>query len=274
MEAITQSLFQLEGFDAQFREDVQKAHQRGVGVEAELWRQLDRDEDKVVRDRKNVMDAIAEYGPSAAIKQKLVELEERQRQLAAERHKYEELDKRKLVLPDSVADLRAAFEQHSAKLAVESPEFGDLMRLLVPEFHIYLVRLLDGGHLMPLARINLNLAGCVSDLTLVPELTELLTHVVTVDLFEAPQRERIRADAVRLAATGMQQREIAQQLPEMTFQAVVQKSLNLDRLMKEQQLSNPYVVLYEPPADYSKLRRHKHPRYFFRPVDDYERLPI
>jgi site-specific DNA recombinase len=187
-----------------------------------------------------------------------------------ERHRFDELGKRELKLPKTVAELRAAFEKKSEELAIESPQFGDLMRLLVPEFNIYLVRLIDGGHLMPRARVKLNLAGCVSDLLLVPELSGLLTRVVTLDLFEAPQRERIRVDAVRLAATGLYQREIARQLPEKTFQVVVQKALNLDRMMKERGLKSPYEVLSEPPVDYPKLRRHKHPRYEFKRLEGYE----
>ncbi|HUR55519.1 MAG TPA: hypothetical protein VMZ71_15395 [Gemmataceae bacterium] len=42
----------------------------------------------------------------------------------------------------------------------------------------------------------------------------LLTRNITVDLFTPFQRERIRAEAVRLAAVGLDQLEIAQRLPE------------------------------------------------------------
>jgi hypothetical protein len=174
-------------------------------------------------------------------------------------------------LPKSIAELRAVFEKKAEGLATTSPEFGDLMRLLVPEFHVYMVRLVDGGHLLPRARVKVDLAGCVSDLALVSELSAMLTRVVTLDLFVPPQRERIRLDAVRLAATGMEQREIAKRLPEKTFQAVVHNALVLDRMMKEMGLTEPYVTVLEPPMDYPKLRRHLNRRYEFTPLDGYER---
>ena len=43
----------------------------------------------------------------------------------------------------------------------------------------------------------------------------------------------------------------------------MQKSLALDRKMKELGQENPYVVLLEPPGDYGRLRRHKHARFKF-----------
>jgi hypothetical protein len=215
------------------------------------------------------VDAITEYGPSPAFKRKHDELDQRERTLAMMRRRFEDLRNRELCLPASVAELRAAFESKAEGLAVSSPEFGDLMRLLVPEFHIYLVRLIDGGHPLPRARAKLNLAGCVSDLVLLPELAQMLKRVVTLDLFEPPQRERIRVEAAGLAKIGMEQREIAKQLSEKTSQPVVQKALALDRMMRERGLSEPYVTLLEPPTDYPKLRRHLNSRYNFRPLDGY-----
>ena len=272
--AITNSLYELDGFDTQFRELVRQAHGRTVGASADQWKSLDANERKLNREMDNLVAAMAELGPTPEIKLKHGELKERQQELAIERSRLTNATKHELQLPESVNELRVAFEKQAEGLAIESPMFGDLMRQLVPEIHIYLVRLLDGGHLMPRARVKINLAACVSDLLLVPELSELLTRVVTLDLFVPPQRERIREEAVRLAALGMEQREIATRLPERTFQAVVQKALVLDRLMKERGLASTYEVLDEPPLDYPKLRRHKHPRYQFKPIDGYERPAI
>ena len=47
---------------------------------------------------------------------------------------------------DILAELRQRLEDEFLRLAIDSPEFGDLMRQLVPEFYVYLVRLADGGH--------------------------------------------------------------------------------------------------------------------------------
>jgi hypothetical protein len=182
----------------------------------------------------------------------------------------ENVRKRELRLPASVAELRAAFESKAEGLAIASPEFGDLMRQLTPEFHIYLVRLLDGGHPRPRARVKLDLTGCYSDLAHIPEMSHLLTKIVTLDLFVSPQRERLRQEVVRLR--GMKQRSIANRLS--AFQVDVQKAFALDRMMQERGLTSPYEVLLEPPADYRKLRRHKNDRYEFRALEGYERPQI
>ena len=82
-----------------------------------------------------------------------------------------------------------------------------LLRQLVPDFYVYLVRLCDGGHLLPRAKLTLNLAGAVPDAKYVSALGALLRRDFTLDLFGVPpQRERIRAEAVVKAAQGLDQR--------------------------------------------------------------------
>ena len=99
--------------------------------------------------------------------------------------------------------------------------------------------------------------------------TAFLTRTVTLDLFEPPQRERIRAAAVRLAGTGLDQRQIAARLPEPATQAGVWQALALDRRMRELGLDPPYVPMTAPPSDYPKLRRHLNAKYAFEPLPDY-----
>jgi hypothetical protein len=77
--------------------------------------------------------------------------------------------------------------------------------------------------------------------------------MVTLDLFEPPQRERIRVEAVRLADAGLEQRQIAARLPEPATQAAVWKALALDRRMTLQFATASQVValdarLYLPEA--------------------------
>ena len=74
-----------------------------------------------------------------------------------------------------------------------------------------------------------------------PGLGELLTRELTLDLFERPpQRERIRVEAVRLAAEHVPQRQIAARLTdERPKLPVVQQALALDRKMKELGLETP-----------------------------------
>ena len=107
-----------------------------------------------------------------------------------------------------------------------------------------------------------------------PGLSALLTCTKTVDVFEPPQRERIRERAVALAAQGLTHREIAEQLPVKPTSTAVGHALALDRKMRAMGLEKPYVVILEPPPDYPKLRRHKNPKYRFEPVEGYVRPPL
>ncbi len=145
------------------------------------------------------------------------------------------------------------------------------MRQLVPEFVVYSVRLCDGGHPESRARVKLHLGGSITDIQRVPGLESLLSRELTLDLFDPPQRERIRTEAVRLAAEDLTERCIARSLSEKVTQPAVQKALTLDRKMKELGLQSAYVVLLEPPDDYGRLRRHKHARFKFSMREGYER---
>jgi hypothetical protein len=272
--AIAEELAQLDGFDAQFRALVEQAGREGGVDLTRSWAELGRDEEALTRQEKNLQDAIADYGPKPMFQEKLAELDTRRRELARRRRALESRAKAAPKLPGSVAELRALFDEKFRGLAHDSPEFGDLLRLVVPEFHVFLVRLCDGGHLLPRARVRLNLAGIIPDASRAPEVETMLTRILTLDLFEPTQRERIREDAVRLAAQGLEQRAIARQLPEKVTQPAVTNALALDRAMRKQGLDTPYVLVPEPPDDYSKLRRHCNPKYRFEPEAGYQPPPI
>jgi len=267
--AVAAGLAGLDGFDDQFQELVEQAGRDGGSDLTRSWAGLKRDEEEADRMEKNTRDAVAEYGPMPMFQEKIAELGARRRELGRRRRDLEARGKRAPKLPGSVAELRALFETRFRGLARESYEFGDLLRLVVPELHVYLVRLCDGGHPLPRARVTLNLAGIVPDASHAPGFTGLLTRVLTVDLFTPPQRERIRVEAVRLTARGLDQREAARRLG--VTQPAVTDALALDRTMRGLGLDTPYVVVADPPADYRKLRRHRNAKYTFEPVNGYQR---
>jgi len=270
---IADALFSVQGLEAQFATMVRAVTLNGADDMARNLRLLESSEQSLARDKENWAAAIAQYGPRPMFHEKLLEIEAREQALKRDRYNLDKLKGRKLLLPESIEDLRQQLEVKFQRLTIASPEFGDLMRELVPEYHVYLVRLLDGGHLLPRARIKLDLAGSIPDAVHVPGLNDLFSREVTLDLFlKEPQRERIRCEAVRLEAQGLTQRQIAAQLDdEKPKLPVVQEALALDRRMKELGLDSPYVMVSEPPEDYTKLRRHKNPRYGFTPLDGYER---
>jgi hypothetical protein len=271
--AITDELFRLDGFEAQFTDLVRRVQRDRSGSVADDWRKLISDETTLAKEKENFNDAIRMFGARSMLLQQMNDIETREKELARRRHRLEHLRAKDLELPESIGDLRQQLEDEFLRLSIDSPEFGDLMRQLVPEFHVYLVRLIDGGHPLPRAKVKLALAGFIPDAALVPGLGELLTQELTIDLFDRPfQRERIRAKAVRLADQGLTQRQIAAQLTEEKPKLpVVQEALALDRKMKELQLDTPYVLVTNPPSDYSKLRRWKNSKYCFRPREGYQR---
>ena len=272
VDIITTELYRLEGFDAQYTELVQLAMRGDSQGLSARWEALRREEASLHRERENLTATIKAYGPRPLLQETLDELESRTGKLAHERRQLERLGQRKPVIPESTSELRELLHQEFQRLAIDSPEFGDLLRLLVPEFHVYLVRLCDGGKLLPRARVKLNLAGSIADVEQVPGLQETLSRIVTIDLFDPPtQREAIREEAVRLAAHGLTHRQIAVRLPGQPTSTAVGNALALDKLMKSLGLSSPYVAVFEPPDDFTKLRRHKNSRYRFQPRDGYQR---
>jgi hypothetical protein len=269
VETISAELYRLEGFDAQFRALVTQASQEGGTNLAKRWDDLNRGEETQARKKDNLTAAIAEYGPKPMFEQQLTEIEAIDRELARERRRLETWQNRTLQLPESVSELHRMLEEKFQTLAQKSQEFGNLMRQLVPEFHVYLVRLCDGGHLLPRAKVKLNLAGIIPDVAQVPGMEAMLTRELTLDLFDPPQREQVRAEAVRLTSEGLTQRQITQRIPDKPTQTAVQRALALDRKMRGLGLSTPYVTVLEPPADYTKLRRHLNPKYQFKPLEGY-----
>jgi len=273
-EVISAELYRLEGLDPQFREMVRKAGQPGDAALAQRWEQLLRSEESQKRRKANLAASMAEYGPMTMIEEQLTEVKRTDLMLARERRELESLKNRTLQLPTSVTELRHLLEEQFEKLAVDSPEFGGLLRQLVPEFHAQLVRLCDGGHLMPQARIKLDLGGSIPDMRYASGLNRMLTRELTLDLFVPPQRERIRLESVRLAATGLSPRQITPRLSEKATPTAVQNALALNNKMRELGLDMPYVLVREPPDDYPKLRRHKNAKYRFEPLEGYPKLPV
>lgn len=264
----------LESMDGEYRRLVAEADRGADGCLDERRRKLDRDERSLAEQREKLKLALREFGPKPVVTEAMAELAEEERRLTADRRELERLSAQTPVLPASPTELRALFRSEFAKQAAGSPAFGDLLRQVVPEFAVYLVRLCDGGHPLPRARVRIALDGLLPDARLVPKLGEFLQREHTVDLFVPPQRERIRAEAVRLASEGLGPKQIASRITEANGKhptsTAVQNALKLNAAMKAAGLESPYAVLLEAPADYPKLRRHKNRKYRFEPREGYQ----
>jgi hypothetical protein len=268
--AICNELPRLADFDEQFASLVLNGAGAAENRSADEWARLRRDEAALISDKEGLLAAIKQAGERPMLVQELDAVEAQERDLLLRRHNLERCQQR-VTLPESPSALRLMLEDEFRRLAITSPAFGTLLRQLAPEIYVYAVRLIDGSHLLPRAKIRLNLAGTFPDLNVVPGLVEIFTRELTLDLFEPPQREGIRDEAVRLAAGGFGQKAIARKMASRPTATAVQRALALQRLMASRGLSSPYETVLEPPDDYPKLRRHKHPRYQFQTVDGYQR---
>ena len=155
-------------------------------------------------------------------------------------------------------------------MAPDSFEFAKLMRRLVPKIVVWPYRLFDGGHIALRAKYRLRLAGLLTDPRVREVLAKPLERVLTIDLFEKPQREAFRERVVAMrgtinSATGKRytEVEVARQLG--ITKTAAQRAAALQRRMDELEITDPYLPVIEPPDDYAKLRRHKHSRYHFEP---------
>lgn len=276
LEVTLKTLSSLDGIDAQYQEILQQAQAGGPEKLLARENQLNREEEGIARERDKLKKLIKEMDDIDGdfLSEMLSDLKGREKQLLLDRRALVYARSRQLNLPKSTLELKGILQQHLEDVDIHSHEFGDLIRELAPEIHVYLVRLIDGGHLLPRARIRLNLAGSIPDAAASPELQQLLSRELTLDLFEPPQRELIRPVAVRLAAAGLEQREIARRLEGNPTQTAVCNALNLHQQMLDQGLASPYVFLEEPPEDYHKLRRHKNKKYSFQTKPGYQRLSL
>ena len=272
MTTLTDELYRLEGFDDQFREIAENAcRKRSANSDGEL-KKIRSDELKLATEKKNLLDSITAYGPQPMFAERLAEINRRETDLARRRYFCQKRDRQPLCLPQSIGDLRQLLEAQLQPLNVESFEFGQLLRQLVPEFEVYLVQLLDGGGPLPRARIKFSLGGSIEDFSQVPKFDGLLSRELTIDLFNPPRREQIRGEAARLEAESLTLPQIAAKLGNVSV-VTVRAALSLHQQMISGGHASPYIVLDSPPDNYPKLRRHRSIKYRFEPIPGYERRP-
>jgi site-specific DNA recombinase len=263
VQAILSEIDSLPDFDPIFREKVQaRLEDRTAARATELARASD-DLNGVLAQINRITDAIAQLGVSDVLGEKLKSLMTRRDDLQARRT---ELLRAPVDLPElpSMTHIRQQAREAISALAIKSPEFGRLMRDLVPSLKVYPYQLCDGGAVVLRAKLTLNLVP----LTTIPEMdesgTSVLRRELTVDLFDPPQRAAYRQRVVELRKSGVTEREIAQRLS-FTVTAV-QRAAALHRLMQANNLTDPYVAVTDPAAQKCKLTRHLHARYRFEPL--------
>jgi DNA invertase Pin-like site-specific DNA recombinase len=262
MGAIRREIIALPEFDLVLRAMVEEESRNGTGEQERLRGELVIRQAALERQLANLMGAIREAGHSPSLLQELARLEREKSDVAEQLQGLERASKQVLRLP-TVAEVKALAEEAFGQLALTSPECGRLLRRLIPTIVVKPYRLRDGGHPVLRAHFTLALTPLVPG-GLPPALQGALQRTLVVDLFDPPEREAYRERVMELAASGLKQRDIGYELG--ISQAAVQHALALAQGLRQSGASDPYVPLAEPPEDYKKLRRHRHPRYRFEPL--------
>jgi hypothetical protein len=227
--------------------------------------QADRDLDKVRREEERLVEAIKSGGGLEPLVNALKDVQSRKRELEHGRRQLQKQLPPPVEMP-SVEQIRNTVREAFSHLSATSTGFGDVMRLIIPRIVAFPVRLCDGGHPVLRAQFQLDLSPYLPEALRLPSVENQLRKDLVVDLFEMPQRAAFREQVIALRAQGLTERQVASQLG-LTV-AATQRAAALDRLMRDLGLTDPYVRLTEPPADYTRLSRHLHPRYRQRKDDD------
>ncbi|MCY2990752.1 MAG: recombinase family protein [Planctomycetota bacterium] len=252
----------LEDFDAAFVDMANVEARKLDAVRDSRLQELETLIDQSGRAIQNVLKVIRNGGESPSVCEDLKQLEAELLQLRGEKAEIEQTPSQTVVIP-TASEIRQLARESVRNLALESHEFAKSMRSLVTDFFVFPYRCCDGKDLVLRGTARLQLANLLPNRRLQDTLRAPLERVLNLDLFEAPQRVRCRAQVMALRRE-ITEREAAQRLG--ITKTAAQHAAGLDRLMRRLGLSDPYVRLMEPPMDYPKMRRHLHPRYRFDPL--------
>jgi site-specific DNA recombinase len=224
----------------------------------------------VDRQLRNVLDALKAAGSSDTLIEELKRLEGEKKQIHWDQQQIVKVRQAAPTVPP-LAELKDLANKSFETLARESPEFGRLLRRLIPRIVVYPYRLCDGGHPVLRAHFELCLLPLLPGAPGGERLAGALQRSLVVDLFDPPQREAYRVPIMELTANRLDQRSIAWEL-EIT-QTAVQHAVRLGRKMEALGIGDPYLPMNAPPDDYDRMQRHKHSRYRFEPLVSEGNLP-
>jgi hypothetical protein len=255
----------LPEFDELLRENVKKGIEEGLRNSNDELQRINQKLGNCERIIANIVNAIGSLGHSDSLKDRLREEEGRKVDLLERIRLLETTPKVVPELP-SIDDLKVRARNAMQRLAVTDPDFGRLMQRLIPRLEVIPVRLIDGGGIYLRARITLDLNSMLP-VAHQAAVGSLLVREIVIDLFELPQRAAFRQQIVELRANGLTEREAANTVG-LTITAS-QKAMALHRMMITRGLSDPIEIVTAPPNDIRRVRRHRHPRYRFEPLDGY-----
>jgi DNA invertase Pin-like site-specific DNA recombinase len=264
--AIRREVAALPDFDPMLVQLVQDELRRGQESRGRHRQEIARRQAALDREIQNITAAIRESGHSPSLLDELQRLEWKKAEAVAQLDELTNVSRggpRPPTLPP-MAEIRAAAEQAFDRLATTSQEFGRLLRRLIPRIVVRPYRLCDGGHPVLRAHFTFSLVPLLPSAPGLEGVAAALERTLMVDLFDPPERAAHRAQVMAMTAAGATQRDIGRALG--ITQPAVQRAAALHRGMEALGVADPYLPLTEPPDDYRRLRRYRHPRYRFEPI--------
>ena len=267
--AILDRIEKLPDFDEAFRRQIETQAALLVDQTHVDEERLRAEEKEVRRQIEKVLDALGKVGHSDAICERLRNLEHR---LTEIRDELAELKNQRIQIPTlpPLESLKQRARDSLGTLSAENPEFGRVMRTLVPDVRIYPFEAIDTGRLIPRALVTLDLAMLLPK-SLAKALDSVLRQTFWVDLRDQPQYIAFRERIMAMRAQGMTERQVGAALG--IHQPVVQYAAKLHREMLSRGIDDPYVLLTNPRDDNPKYRSHKHRRYRFEPLPGFPIWP-
>ncbi|HCO22353.1 recombinase family protein [Gimesia maris] len=267
LSAVLAEIEQLPDFDQKFLE---KVHEESRRLDQDLINkqsQLERDIHRQEQEIENLLSYLRSGNTSERVSQDLKRLESEHKDNQLELSALKDKPHSTIEIPD-ITDLKDLARTNLLHLEVDSWEFRLLMQRLIPKIVVFPYQLCDGGKIVLRTRFRLFIAGLLENSGSRGTLQKPLERILTVDLFDPPQRAAYREAVIEVRQANpigkkKKMEELAQTLG-LTVTAM-QYAVALHRKMNSLGITDPYMPITEPPES-GKLRRHKHPRYQFTPL--------
>jgi site-specific DNA recombinase len=254
---------ELEGFDPAF---LRLVHDEAGRLDEDRQRRIDgltAQLGEIRLEVQNLLRFVRGGDSSVSVREDLKQSEQREADLASKLTLVEREPTHTVDVPE-VQQLKELGRDCLQDLDHGSEAFARVLRRLVPRVSVFPVRLCDGGRVVLRGRLTIRLSELLVDGKARDVLRRPLERERTIDLFDPPQRAVFRKQVSALRASGLSERAAAAELG-ITVTAA-QAAIKLQRRMDVLNISDPYVLVGEPPVDCSKLRRHLHPDYRFEPL--------
>lgn len=263
--AVVQRIESLPNFDEAWSRQLNVEADELASGKTQRLHEVQRQREALSREISNYADSIAKGIVSRTLEDRLTAAELRLVELDDQLHELASQQLHIVEVP-SAAAIRETARQAFVELAVESREFGCLMREIIEELYVLPYRLLDGGHIECRCIFTLNLAP-FSDIAIPREL-EVMKMKCVVDLTKSPQRVAFREQTVSLRAEGKTEEVIAGELG--ITKTAVQRAASLDRKMRAAGVGDPWIPVTSDQQAVGYYKRIRHKRYRFSPLPGFE----